>query len=353
MYLCIAMETKIYKQKMNIDWGLIQKLSRLDRFDATWASLEKSSKNSLAQLKTIATIRSIGSSTRIEGSQMSNEQVEFLLNNITISKFESRDEQEVAGYREALDIITEAYDSLNVRENDIKGLHNILMKYSEKDMWHKGDYKQMSNAVEATMANGDHKIIFQTTEAGYATQDAMRNLVDWYNSETDAHSLVKCAVFTYEFLSIHPFQDGNGRMSRLLSNLLLLKNGYNWIQYVSFEHEIESRKAEYYRVLRLCQAGRPNEDISLWVDFFLDCLVNIQNQLKDKLDRKNKNMELSQREQSIVSFVDKHPDCQSGEIIASLGIATATVKRSLSRLVDEGVLLRIGNPRRPRYRVGG
>lgn len=346
------MDTKIYKQRIIIDWSLIQKISQLDRFDAAWASLEKSSKNSLSQLKTIATIRSIGSSTRIEGSQMSNEQVEVLLKNITINKFESRDEQEVAGYREALDIITEDYDGLKISENDIKGLHNILMKYSEKDMWHKGDYKQLSNAVEATMANGDHKIIFKTTEAGYATQDAMRNLVEWYNSEADAHGLVTCAVFTYEFLSIHPFQDGNGRMSRLLSNLLLLKNGYKWIQYVSFEHEIESRKAEYYRVLRLCQAGRPNEDITLWVNFFLDCLVNIQHQLKDKLERNLQSAELSRREQSIVSFVGEHPDCQSGEIIATLEISPATAKRHLTKLVDEGVLIRIGNPRRPKYRVG-
>ncbi|MBR4677193.1 MAG: Fic family protein [Bacteroidales bacterium] len=245
--------------------------------------------NQLRELKTIATIRSIGSSTRIEGSQMSNEQVEELLKNIKITKLESRDAQEVAGYFEALDIIYESFNEIQIRENDIKSLHNILLKHSTKDSWHKGDYKQMTNAVEATMSDGSKKIIFQTTEAGYATQDAMRALINWYNNENQVHPLIKCAAFVYEFVSIHPFQDGNGRMSRLLANLLLLKNGYHWIQYVSFEHEVESRKVEYYKVLRMCQAQRPTEDISLWVAFFLDCLKNIQTLLQDKIKRKSNN----------------------------------------------------------------
>lgn len=343
------METKIYHHKVDISWSLIQELSKLDRFDAAWSSIEKESKNDLTLLKTIATIRSIGSSTRIEGAQMSNEQVEALLKNITISKFESRDEQEVAGYREALDIICDAYDDLSIRETDIKGLHNILMKYSDKDLWHKGDYKQMSNAVEATMTDGSHKILFRTTEAGFATQDAMRSLTEWYNNDTEVHSLVKCALFTYEFLSIHPFQDGNGRMSRLLSNLLLLKSGYKWIQYVSFEHEIESRKSEYYRMLRLCQAGRPNEDITPWVTFFLSCLANIQQQLLAKLDHSNIQHKLSNREQAIVDYVSTHSGCRSGEIIAALGLPPASIKRSLSKLVENNILQRSGSHQRPYY----
>jgi Fic family protein len=128
------------------------------------------------------------------------------------------------------------------------------MKHSKKDEWHKGDYKQHTNAVEASYPDGIKQIIFQTTEAGFATQDAMRALNDWYKKDKNTHPLVKSALFAYEFVSIHPFQDGNGRLSRLLSTLLLLKNGYNWIQYVSFEHKIENRKSEYYRVLRNCQA---------------------------------------------------------------------------------------------------
>ena len=115
------------------------------------------------------------------------------------------------------------------------------MKYSEKDSWHKGNYKIHNNAVEATFPDGNKQIIFQTTEPGFATDDAMRNLVNWYNEEKEVHPLITTAAFTYEFLSVHPFQDGNGRLSRLISSMLLLKTGYNWIQYVSFEHEIENQ----------------------------------------------------------------------------------------------------------------
>lgn len=283
------MKECVYNFGVNIDWEMISRLSSLDRFDSAWETLADKDANQLRELKTIATIRSIGSSTRIEGSQMSNEQVEELLKNIKITKLESRDAQEVAGYFEALDIIYESFNEIQIRENDIKSLHNILLKHSTKDSWHKGDYKQMTNAVEATMSDGSKKIIFQTTEAGYATQDAMRALINWYNNENQVHPLIKCAAFVYEFVSIHPFQDGNGRMSRLLANLLLLKNGYHWIQYVSFEHEVESRKVEYYKVLRMCQAQRPTEDISLWVAFFLDCLKNIQTLLQDKIKRKSNN----------------------------------------------------------------
>lgn len=168
------------------------------------------------------------------------------------------DALEVIGYFDVLGIIAESYDNIDISESSIKNLHNILMKYSTKDAWHKGDYKKQSNTVEATFPDGAKQVIFKTTDPGYPTQIAMRQLVDWYNSDSQTHPLVKSALFAYDFVSIHPFQDGNGRLSRLLSTLLLLKNGYKWIQYVSFEHEIESRKTEYYKVLMSCQAQRPN-----------------------------------------------------------------------------------------------
>ena len=135
------------------------------------------------------------------------------------------------------------------------------------------------------MHDGTRQIIFQTTEAGYPTEDAMRQLVDWYNNDSQTPPLVKCALFAYDFVSIHPFHDGNGRLSRLISTLLLLKNGYKWIQYVSFEHEIENHKTEYYRVLRSCQANRPNEEVTSWVVFFFEALLNIQKHLMNKFSK--------------------------------------------------------------------
>ncbi len=133
---------------------------------------------SLKQLKSIATVRSVAASTRIEGSMMSDEEVNNLLNNIDITKLTDRDSQEVVGYFETLDIISESYSDIEILENSIKNLHKILMRHSAKDKWHKGDYKQVSNAVEATYLDGSKHIVFQTTEAGLPTQDAMRLLVD-------------------------------------------------------------------------------------------------------------------------------------------------------------------------------
>lgn len=128
----------------------------------------------------------------------------------------------------------------------------------------------------------------------------MRALMDWFQNDTETHILVKAAIFCYEFVSIHPFQDGNGRLSRLLSTLLLLKYSYKWIQYVSFEHEIELRKVEYYQELRKYQAQRPNKDVTSWIYFFFDALLNIQKQLMEKLAVEGIESSLSPKEKSIL-----------------------------------------------------
>jgi Fic family protein len=339
------MENKVFNFVLNIDWKLINLISVIDRFDSQWTAIEQREGQSLKQLKTIATIRSVGASNRIEGNRMTNEEIDILLKNIDITKLTERDLQEVVGYFDALDLISESYENIAITENNIKSLHNSLMKYSTKDEWHKGDYKRHNNAVEATFVDGTQQIIFQTAEAGFATEDAIRQLIDWYNSETEVHNLIKCAAFVYEFLSIHPFQDGNGRLSRLLSTLLLLKNGYKWIQYVSLEHEIESRKSEYYQALRACQAQRPNENITVWIDFFLNALRNIQTQLMKKLEQSGIETQLSPREKTILTVIQNYPGIKSGEIAEKLAIPSPTVKRTLSDLQSKGMIDKHGKGR--------
>jgi Fic family protein len=336
------MQQSVYNFTINIDWALMNTLSQIDRFDASWSAVERREGQSLKQLKSIATIRSVGASTRIEGSKMSDEEVDALLKKIDITKLENRDEQEVVGYFETLDIIAESFKDIEITENNIKNLHNILMKHSQKDQWHKGNYKQHSNAVEANLPDGTKQIIFQTTEAGFPTEDAMRNLVAWYVADNTTPALVKCALFTYEFLSIHPFQDGNGRLSRLISSLLLLKNGYSWIQYVSFEHEVENRKNEYYRVLRTCQQQRPNENVSDWSNFFFDALKNIQIQLMQKLTDSGMDTQLSPREKAIITFIATRPGSKSGDIATKLNIPNPTVKRILTDLVEKDLIEKHG-----------
>ena len=345
------MENNVYNFKIDIDWKLINIISQIDRFDASWTTIEKKEGQSLKQLKSIATVRSVGASTRIEGSKMSDEEVTILLEKIDIAKLEDRDSQEVVGYFTAFDIISESYTNIDISENSLKNLHNILMKYNKKDDWHKGKYKQHSNAVEANFPDGTKQIVFKTTQPGFATENAMENLINWYNNDSTTHPLVKCSLFTYEFLSIHPFQDGNGRLSRLISSLLLLKNGYKWIQYVSFEHEIENKKSEYYRILMSCQSQRPNENVSEWGNFFFNSLKNIQEQLIFKLKQSGVEIKLSPREKSILTFIGNNAGCKSGEIANKLGIPSPTIKRILPILIEKNLIEKHGNGASTNYSI--
>lgn len=339
------MTESVYTFKLDLDFQLMNELSIIDRFGGAWSAIEKrEGYQTLKQLKSIATVNSVGASTRIEGSKMTNDEVKALIFHKTnIKKLEERDQQEVLGYFTALDIISDSYQDITISENSLKNLHNILMKYSEKDGWHKGNYKQHPNSVEATNPDGTKTTIFKTTAPGFETEDAMRALIDWYNLDNSTPPIIKSAIFVYDFLSIHPFQDGNGRLSRLLGTLLLLKHGYPWIQYVSFENEIERRKIEYYHVLMDCQHHRPGENVTPWVMFFLDSLSKIQNKLMQKLDVQMAENKMSPREKMIYSFIESHPGCKSGEIAEKLNLALPTVKRILSQMVKGKYLTKYGS----------
>lgn len=345
------MDNEVYNFKLNINWKLINLISEIDRFDANWTAIERKEGQNLKELKSIATVRSVGASNRIEGNKMSDEEVDALLQKIDKTKLTDRDSQEVVGYFEVLDLISESYENIDLTESNIKGLHNSLMKYSAKDQWHKGNYKKHSNAVEASFPDGTRQIIFQTTDPGFATEDSIRELLNWYNSETIIHHLIRIAALVYDFLSVHPFQDGNGRLSRLISTLLLLKNGYKWIQYVSFEHEIENRKNEYYQVLRSCQAQRPKENVTAWMQFFLSCLSNIQSQLLMKLKKSGIETQLSPKEKTIFSIIQNRPNIKSGEISERLAIPLPTVKRLLSELINKGLIEKHGKGRSVSYTI--
>jgi Fic family protein len=335
-------KVSIHTQTIDLNWKLVSLISEIDRFDASWQAIERREGQSLKELKSIATVRSVGASTRIEGSNMSDEEVDILLKNLDISKLEDRDQQEVVGYFEVLDLIDENYGGIPVSENAIKNLHNQLLKYSKKDDWHKGDYKQHTNHVEANLPDGTKQAIFQTTPPGFATEDAMRAMVDWYNADSETHPLVKSALFCYEFVSIHPFQDGNGRLSRLLAALLLRKDNYKWIQYVSFEHEIESQKIEYYRVLRACQSQRPAEDVTEWMLFYLYSLQSIQQVLLRKLDTHSVEQTMSPKEKTLLVILESNPGIQTSEIATKLSTSNATVKRMLDRLIKLKLIQRHG-----------
>jgi Fic family protein len=337
------MSQPIHTFLFELTMKLAQQISDVDRFSGNWSQTEIREGQTLKQLKAIATISSIGASTRIEGSKMTDKEVEVLIEKLAVSKLEERDEQEVAGYYEALDTIAESYKNIEITEGSLKNLHKILMSRSEKDEWHRGDYKRTSNAVEANHPDGTKQLIFKTTVPGLETEEAMRKLVEWYHTDNDTLPLIKSAVFIYDFLSIHPFQDGNGRLSRLLGTLLLLRDGYSWIQYISFEHEIEKRKDDYYKVLMQTQKQRPGEKIDEWVSFFLDCLLNLQKKLEDKLSTTAHSItQVAPREKNILAYIENHPGSKSSEISAKLNIPLSTVKKMLTAMVEHKTVIKYG-----------
>ena len=342
---------ELYTFQGTLDWNLVNLISEVDRFDASWSIIKRREGANLNQLRTLATIQSVGASTRIEGSKMSDAEVKKLLANLDISKLEDRDKQEVAGYFATLEIIIDTYDELPISRSNIQGLHKQLLQYSSKDEWHRGNYKQHSNAVEAQLPDGSRHIIFETTPPGHLTEDKMEAVLRWYNRNKEVHPIINTAVLIYEFLTIHPFQDGNGRMSRLLTTLSLLQQGYDWVQYISFEHEIESSKKKYYQVLRHCQAQRPGEDITQWIVYFLDSLIRIKRKIEDKIDRTNIRTKMSPREKTVYEFIAANAGCRSGQIAQSLDIPNPTIKRLLSAMTQRSILEKHGRGPATNYTV--
>jgi len=340
------------EQKLQFDFAttqkVIQQISRIDQFKGVWGTLDQEENRYLRELRKIATIQSIGSSTRIEGSSLTDAEISSLIKNLKISKLQSRDEQEVIGYYDTLETILANHDDINLTLSNIHGLHNLLLKHSIKDDRHKGKYKEMTNQVVAAYPDGTTKVIFRTTEP-YLVQKEMEDLVDWTNdsiAKQEIHPLIVIASFIYEFLSIHPYQDGNGRLSRLLTNLLLIKHGYNFIQYISLEHIIEGNKKAYYQALMEGQKDRYNEQerIDQWILFFLNSL----SELIVKLEAKVKEFRalggyLNERQKSVLEYIRQNQPVKIGDVIVSLKeYKLPSIKKDLQYLVKEMEIEKLG-----------
>jgi Fic family protein len=270
---------------------LVKLVAEIDEFKGRWEALKTLAPDRLGKLRKVATIESVGSSTRIEGAKLSDAEVEDLLSRaLSMTSFKTRDEQEVAGYAEAMDLVFEAYADMRLTENHIRQLHQTLLRHSDKDERHRGSYKTLPNNVVAFDADGrEIGVVFETTSP-FDTPREMGALVAWAGKALDEealHPLLVIAVFVVTFLAIHPFQDGNGRLSRMLTTLLLLRAGYAYAPYASLERVIEENKDLYYKALRRTQTTLKSEapDWEPWVGFFLRCLKKQKDSLAARLDR--------------------------------------------------------------------
>lgn len=339
-------------RKINFDFQTNQKslnlISKIDLYKGKWDAIEKKENIYLKELKEIATLESIGSSTRIEGATISNEEIKELLNKIKITKLKTRDEQEVFGYYDTLELVFENFSNIDLTENTVKQFHQNLLKYSPKDQRHRGSYKSLSNKVVANYPDGLQKVIFNTTEV-FLVANEMNQLLNITNESLlnkEIHPLLIIAHFVYEFLSIHPFQDENGRLSRLLTSYLLLKAEYHFIQYVSFENLIEKTKKEYYSALMHGQKNRYKDDeiISEWTLYFLNQLNLLTQKLDAKYDVfKSKGGYLSERQKKIQKFIEENQTVKFQDIAKAFqDITTYTLKKDLEYLRNEKMVSTIG-----------
>ena len=274
--------------------------------------------------------------------------MEKLLANLEIKSFDTRDEQEVAGYAELMELVFSAWQNIPFNENHIKQLHQTLLRHSEKDAQHRGQYKTNTNSVAAFDENGKQIGIVFETASPFDTPRLMAELVDWLTQERDKahlHPLLIIAIFAVVFLEIHPFQDGNGRLSRVLTTLLLMQAGYAYVPYSSLESVIEANKEGYYLALRQTQGTIRTEapDWQPWLLFFLRSLSEQVRRLEKKVEREKIVLAaLPQLQLQIVEFAREHGRVTIGNAIALTGASRNTLKQHLRSLVARGHLKQQG-----------
>jgi Fic family protein len=284
------MDGGIRTETITITPAILKVIAEIDEFKGAWTAIGRISPDRLDALRRIATIESIGSSTRIEGAKLSDKEVEALLTGLEIKTFASRDEEEVAGYAETMEAVFAHREEIALTENHIKQLHRDLLQYSSKDERHRGEYKTHDNHVEAFGPDGESIGIVFETATPFATPRLMSELVEWAQTNLEngeLHKLIVIAVFVVVFLAIHPFQDGNGRLSRILTTVLLLRAGYVYVPYSSLESVIEQSKDAYYLSLRQTQGTINTEtpDWQPWLKFFLRSLRQQKARLEKKIER--------------------------------------------------------------------
>ena len=335
---------------LQITPSILGLIARIDEFKGAWRALGALAPERLIALRRVATIESIGSSTRIEGSKLTDREIERLLSNLAITSFETRDEQEVAGYAELMEIVFDSWPNIPFDENHIKQLHQILLRHSEKDTRHRGHYKTNSNSVAFDESGRQIGVVFETASP-FDTPRFMSELVEWVNQERNKatlHPLLVIGIFVVVFLEIHPFQDGNGRLSRALTTLLLLQAGYAYVPFSSLESVIELNKEAYYLALRQTQGTirTPTPNWQPWIEFFLHSLTEQMRRLEKKVEREHAVLAtLPTLSLQIVEFAREHGRISIGEAITLTGAGRNTLKPHFKNLVERGHLVQQGKGR--------
>ena len=333
---------------------IVALLGEIDGIRGEFKSGLRMTPQAITNLKKSTLITSAGASTRIEGAKLTDEEVEKVMRGLVVSKFADRDSQEVQGYLETLQNVFDGFASLPLRESTITSLHKQLLKYSTKDGMHRGVYKKKENTVGVLGKDGKvAKVLFETTPA-YLVAKEMQELVEWTRDSLEKsrfHPLLIIANFIVEFLKIHPFEDGNGRLARVLTNLLLLRSGYTFVQYVSHEQIVERRKDEYYIALRKSQETfrTDHDSIAPWLNFFLSVVKEQASKALSYLEEEKFEDILSPKQYAVWQYLSRVGEASRGTIAKATGIVEVTVRQALNRLIALGKIKRIGQGRGTRY----
>ncbi len=342
-------------ETIDITPELLSLFSELDEFKGAWRALGTLAPERLNALRRVATIESIGSSTRIEGSQLDDREVEHLLSKLSIRKFDTRDEQEVAGYADVMETVFRAFEDIALTENHLKQLHRDLLRYSAKDERHRGEYKTLTNDVAAFDDAGRIIGIVFKTATPFETPMRMAELIHWLKDARELrriHPLIIIAIFVVAFLAIHPFQDGNGRLSRVLTTLLLLQAGYAYVPYSSLESVIEHSKEEYYLALRQTQTsiGTDTPNWTPWLMFFMRAMQQQKRRLAIKVEREKTALTpLSVLALNIMDHVRDHGRVTTKDMVRTVSASRNTAKATFGTLVEKGLLIRHGGGRSTWY----
>ena len=330
---------------LRITPAILSLIAELDEFKGAWRAIGRIAPDRLFRLRHVATIESIGSSTRIEGAKLSNLDVEKLLANLQNSSFATRDEQEVAGYADVVQTVFEHWADIPLTENHIKQLHRDLLIHSHKDERHRGSYKTLANSVEAFDPDGKSLGVVLATASPFDTPLRMADLIGWFRDREDSknlHPLLVIATFAVVFLEIHPFQDGNGRLSRVLTTLLLLRAGYAYVPYSSLESVIEQNKDSYYLALRRTQETirTVSPDWNPWIEFFLRALQQQKRTLERKIEREQIVLgNLPEISVQILEFTREHGRVTIIEAVKLTGQSRGTVRDHVKALTKGGHLV--------------
>ncbi len=302
------------------------------------------------KLAAVARVQSIGSSNKIEGIETTDARLEALAAEKVVPR--NRSEREIAGYRYVLDLIHERYASIPVTPNVILQLHRDLYRYEDASF--AGKWKDSDNSIVERMPDGGLRTRFVPTSAA-ATPAAMESLCRTYREsiEQGMFSPLLCiAQFVFDFVSIHPFTDGNGRMSRLLMLLLLYQNGYTAGKYISLEQEIERTKQTYYEVLQRSSVGwaQRENDYVPFVAYFLGIVFSCYRELDERLSlisASNGNEELVR--DCLAKAIAPISKREIGKMCPTL--SARTIERTLQKMVKEGAVLKVGAARATRYQL--